>query len=190
MRIAGMTKAAMDLIANFPGPVTLTPSRVKWSLMLLASGLMVTGSVWVTWLSLSSSNPDASIALTFGIVGTVFFGVGGIVGILALQPGACSLNLNEAGFEVTNLYWTRAFFWEQVSDFATFSGRATQWVVFRSVKPYLGFWEKIGADFAGGRNGGLPDTYGFSAAELAHILSTWQRLAANAAGSGASGQTI
>ena len=153
-----MTEAATDLIARFPGPVTLVPSRVKWWLMLLGSGLMVTASIWVIYVGLASSKPDASIALTLGIIGTVFFGAGGVMSVLALQPGACSLSLNDAGFEVTNLYRTRAFFWEQVSDFATFSGRATQWVVFRSAKPYLGFWEKIGADFAGGRNGGLPDT--------------------------------
>jgi hypothetical protein len=113
--------------------------------MALGSGLMTTGSIFVIWLVLSRSPADAGIGLAFDIVGVLFFGACGIVSVLALQPGACSLSPSQTGFEVTNLYRTRAFYWEQVSDFGVFSGRMSQLVVFRSAKPYFSFLEKLNA---------------------------------------------
>ena len=62
------------MIASLPGPIVLVPSRAKWWLVMLGSGLMTTASVLVIWLVLSSSDADAGIGLAFGIVGVVFFG--------------------------------------------------------------------------------------------------------------------
>jgi hypothetical protein len=143
---------------------------------------MATASIFVIWFVLSHSPADAGIGLAFGIVGVLFFGAGAIVSVLALQPDACTLSLSQTGFEVTNLYRTKAFYWEQVSDFGVFSGRMNQIVVFRSAKPYFSFLEKLNAGLTGGRNCGLPDTYGFSAMDLVRLLTAWQTMAMSATG--------
>ncbi|MHC1950769.1 hypothetical protein IF803_41560 [Bradyrhizobium sp. UFLA06-06] len=166
-----------DIIERFPGPIVLVPSRVKWLLMTLGSGLMTASGVFVIWIALSRSPGNAGIGLAMGIAGVLFFGTAGIVSILALQPGACSLSLNQAGFEVTNLYRTRAFYWAQVSDFGVYSTRRRQMVVFRSAKPVFSFLEQSNAWLTGGRNCALPDTYGFSATDLVRLLVAWQDLA-------------
>lgn len=138
---------------------------------------MTASSVFVIWITLSRSPANAGIGLAIGIAGVLFFGTAGIVSVLALQPGACSLSLGQAGFEVTSLYRTRAFYWEQVSDFGVFSARRSQMVVFRSAKPNFSFLDKLNTGLTGGRNCGLPDTYGFSATDLVGLLIAWQDLA-------------
>jgi hypothetical protein len=135
--------------------------------MTLGSGLMTAGMVSLVWIILSRSPANAGIGLAIGIAGVLIFGAAGIVSVLTLQPGACSLSLSRAGFEVTSLYRTRAFYWDQVSDFGVVSGRSGQMVVFRSAKRGL----------TGGRNCGLPDTYGFSARDLVRLMIAWQDLA-------------
>jgi hypothetical protein len=185
-----MVNSSHDAIAKFPGPITLVPSRAELWLMIFGSGLMIAASIFVTIISVSNSHPDASIGVAFGIVGTVFFGAGTAAAVIALQPGASSLRLYESCFEVTHFYRTERFSWDQVSDFAVWRDRFVSIVVFRAAQPYLSVFRKMGADMCGGRNGWLPDTYGFSAHDLARLMTAWQHLAISAAASTDGGDAV
>jgi hypothetical protein len=147
-------------------------------ILILLSGIMTAGGILATFISLSDPSPAASIGVAFGIFGTAFFGAGIIIGIVCLRPGAVSLKLDEAGFQVTHPFRKRAYSWSDVSDFSVSSGyRRSGHVIFKEVKPSLTISERIRAALQAGRNADLPDTYGFAGTELAHLMTAWQNLA-------------
>ena len=169
-----MSHAAADIIQRFPGPIVLSPTPQKgvWWLLTLGSGAMATVSVIVILAALT--NWQLRPALGFGILGLLFFGTGVIVGTVLLRPNSGSLSLSADGFEVTYLYRKRFYYWEQVNDFAIYSSKGRENIVFRTAKPYFGFLDRLNAGLTGGRNGWLPDTYGYEASDLASLLIAWQ----------------
>jgi hypothetical protein len=94
---------------------------------------------------------------------------------IIINPAASSLRLGKAGFEFSNVLRRGSFTWDQVSDFSTASTRGYPVVIFR--KPHISMLEKINTSLIGGRNGFLPDTYGFSAGDLLQLMTMWQELA-------------
>jgi hypothetical protein len=117
-------------------------------------------------------------AAPFGIFVTASFGVGTMIGLITLLPGASSLRLDGSGFEITKFFFLRQrYSWRDVSDFVTWANRM---VVFEAEKPRLGAYERINAAIAGGRNGYLPDTYGMTAGDLVRLMTSWRNSAMNA----------
>jgi hypothetical protein len=77
-----------EILARFPGPVTLYPSRRKWLLVMAGCLLFAVAGIGEAY------NGDAK-----GWLGVVFFGLGAIVPGLMLLHGAASLTLDADGFE-------------------------------------------------------------------------------------------
>jgi hypothetical protein len=172
------THEAGDIVTRFPGPITLVPTTVNFWILILLGGVMTAGSIFVSLFSLADPSPAASIGVAFGLLGTAFFGAGIVIGIVCLRPGAISLKLDKAGFQVTHPFRKRAYRWSDVSDFSVSSGyRSSGHVIFKKVKPSLTISERIRAALQGGRNGDLPDTYGLAGDDLAYLMTTWQNLA-------------
>jgi hypothetical protein len=156
------------------GSVTFIASKVKFWFLAIAGGGMTAACIFVIVVAVNDPKPDASIGVAVGIFGSLFFGSGVVAGVVGLFPGANLLRLDEAGFEVTSLFRKKTFGWSQVSDFAVSTYGGSQKVVFRVAKPNLNLWERIKVVSQDGRVGWLPDTYGFSAQNLARYLITWQ----------------
>jgi hypothetical protein len=162
-----------DIVKRFPGPITLVPSRVKWWIVTILGAGMTSGSIFAGLYALSQFRvgvEGAGIGLGIGILGTAFFGLGVVVGMINLLPAGSSLRLDENGFEVIGPLRKQIFRWGEVSDFDVFNGRATSVVVFNAAKPRLTILEKFGAALTGGRNGTLPDTYGSASRDLAQLM--------------------
>jgi hypothetical protein len=159
------------------GSVTFIASKARFWLLAVAGGAMTAASIFVIVIALNDPKPDASIGVAVGVIGLLLFGAGMVAGVVGLFPGANLLRLDEAGLEVTNLFRKKTFGWSQVSDFAVSRYGGSQTVVFRLAKPSLNLWERIAAVSQDGRVGWLPDTYGFSAQNLARYLMTWQKMA-------------
>jgi hypothetical protein len=157
------------LSQNFPGPITLVPSRRKrWNLIIGAGFFTILGIL---------------ISFRGGVVGmltTAFFGVCTVTGVITLLPGASSLRLDENGFDVTRFFRMQTFRWSEVSDFGVWTFKGNGFVVFKAAKSRLNILEKINAALAGGRNGYLPDTYGLAAEDLVQLMTIWRNLATDA----------
>jgi hypothetical protein len=81
--------SAADILARFPGPVTLYPSRKKWLLVLASCLLFVVTSPWMI-----RADP------WMGWVGLILFGVGALIaGTIVLLPSLGRLTLDHEGFE-------------------------------------------------------------------------------------------
>ena len=166
-----------EILARFPGPVTLYPSRRKWLLVLM--GCLLFAGIGV------AHNDDAS-----DWFGVAFFGLGAIVSGLMLLHGAASLTLNADGFEMTNLFRRTRFLWQAAAGFeAQFPPvlRASaipppswkKFVAFDNAKMQNSTWTRVSALMMK-HNAQLGDTYGFGADDLAGLMTQWRDLAAAA----------
>jgi len=156
-----------DLLARFPGPVTLYPSRRKWLLMFIGTALFAAGGAWMI------RGGDA-----WGWFPLIFFGVCALVGLAAMLPHAGALALDGDGFEGTNLFRRPRSRWQNVSAFEARSIPPAHqlFVVYDDASVSARSLARINVAIVG-RNAALPDTYGQPAKELASLLEQWRALA-------------
>ena len=155
------------ILAQFPGPVKLYPSRRKWLLLLLFSAVLTAGGVHMV----ATAEPRGWAVL-------IFFGVGTIVSAVMLMPGAGGLTLDRDGFTITSLFRANRSRWQNVTGFQAIS------VPF-SPKAMVGFDDITAKGKAlaevntamAGRSGALPDTYGFAVEELVRLMAQWRERA-------------
>jgi hypothetical protein len=122
----------------------------------------------------------ASEEETIGWFLSCFFGFGMIVATIQLLPNASYLLLTAGGLEMRTMYRSSFVSWNEIAFFATASIRYKGMVVRRMV--VFNFSEnynklQIGrrvAKVIAGHEGGLPDTYGMTADQLANLLSEWK----------------
>ncbi len=175
-----------EIVTKFPGPIILTASRLKWWVMIVLSGGMTALGIYLAiFIYIHPSRVkgdvhDAHLAVGILILCTIFFGLATVASVIQLRSG--SLRLDEDGFEfTTGLFRKQIFRWSEVRDFTIFRQRASSFVVFKATKPRWGnSLGKLNALLAGGRNEGLPDTYGFGARELVQLMTAWQNSATKA----------
>jgi hypothetical protein len=140
---------------------------------VLSGGMTALGISLVGFVSLHPSRVIGDVRVGVGILilCAIFFGLCTLVSVIALRRS--SLRLDEDGFEVTGLFRKRHS-WGEVSDFGVFSYRGTASVVFKTTNPRRNILGKLNAILAGGRNDGLPDTYGLEVRQLVQLMKTWQ----------------
>lgn len=169
-----------DIVAEFPGPITLRASRLKWWVMILLSSTMTAAGMFL--VSFIYFHPariigDVRMGVGISVLCTLFFGLCTVFGTIALRRS--ELRLDENGFQVTAIN-RKQYLWSEVSDFDVFLCRGTASVVFKTTKPRRSSLGNLNALLTSGRNDGLPDTYGFGAAELMQLMRSWQSSAMRA----------
>jgi hypothetical protein len=164
------------LLARFPDPVTLYPSRRKWLVSLAVAACFVVIGVLILRDPARFANRWSSTTeiLAVGWLCVVFFGLGAILSSIILIPGASWLTLDTRGFMVRNLFRTTSRPWADVDNFAA--------VDVARAKKLVGYDDAQGAGKAFGRlsvllssrNSALPDSYGLSEADLASLMTQWR----------------
>jgi hypothetical protein len=150
------------ILSRFPGPVTLYPSRKKWLLVFSICVLFAVGGVWMV----KSGKESGWFVL-------IFFGLGAPVAVAAMLPGAGGLTLDREGFAVTNLFRSYRARWQDATGFTAAHMAHQKMVVYDDVKQSGGSLATMNVAIVG-HNAGLPDTYGFSADDLAHLMAQWR----------------
>jgi hypothetical protein len=155
------------ILPAFPGPLTLYPSRRKLLLVLLVCGVFAVGGFGMV----TQAAPGGWFVL-------VVFALGTIIAAVALLPGAASLKLDRDGFQTTSLFRRRRTLWQDVTGFepASIPPSMLKLVVYDDVNAAGRAVAGLNAAIAG-RNAGLPDTYGLSAADLARLMTRWREQA-------------
>jgi hypothetical protein len=160
------------IIANFPGPVTLTPSRRK-SVIALAACVAVTAvCVYLIATGRLFGWEDTVMAWA----AAAFFGACAARAlILLLVPTAAGLTLDDDGFEITSIIRRVHVPWRHVSGFrAAASGpgkdpRVSYEVRDTAAPPQSRVAPKITRT--------LPDNYGLPADDLAWLMDEWRQQA-------------
>jgi hypothetical protein len=153
-----------DIIALFPGPVTLRPWRLKW-LSLLAVSLLL---IFAGCAMVMSRTEGGWFVLMFGSVGA-------LTATSPLLPGGDALTLHQDGFEIDIMFLKKRTRWRDAGSFETMT-RATApgWeVIYHDTGPYPAFLSVSNPD-PEIRNSALPDNYGLRARDLARVMESWR----------------
>ena len=172
---SGPSEKVTAILAQFPGPVTLRPSKLKWIPLVLANALLGVGCMaGGAWLY-----PQAGTAI--GVIGFALGGlsgaVGATVGMSAIITERMWARLDFEGFETQDVWGRRKRrHWRDADRFAV------RWVghwpctVYDDVNPASGWWDSLNRGYAGGKSM-LPDTYGLGAKNLTYLMTAWRQRA-------------
>jgi hypothetical protein len=176
-----------ELLARFPGPVTLAASKWKW-FALLAGGAVFTGDGIAEGINSGG---------LLNWLGVVFFGVltaGGAVGIFF---GGFKIALDGDGFTCRVVRQTERWRWTDVCDFAVVEYAAgmqgaslRKQIGFNDRRLSKGTSQRLGEQMSAamtGRDCFLPDIFGSSSfglpmEDLARLMSQWQERALSTQG--------
>jgi hypothetical protein len=172
---SGLSEKAAATLAQFPGPVTLRPSKLKWSVLIIANASYgIACMVLSPWLYLQTG-------ITIGVVSGFFVG---ILGTLGATIAAFSLitkrmwaKLDADGFETRNLWGGRKHRrWRDTDEFTERWVSAMPYTVYNDITPSSGWWDRLNRAYIGGKSL-LPDTYGLGAKNLAYLMMAWRQRA-------------
>jgi hypothetical protein len=166
-----LTDKAAQLLARYPGPVMLYPSRKKWLTVFLGGAAFTAGGV----MMVRSGEP-----LGWFVLG--FFALVAVIAAAALLPGAGKLTLDRDGFEATTLFRRHRARWADTDGFdsAVVPPSHQALVVYDDRTLPSGGLAGINTSITG-RNSALGDTYGFAAADLAALMAAWRERAVRGA---------
>lgn len=157
------------ILASFPGPATLHPSRRKFVLAL--AGCLAFAAVAIWLLQEGSLSPAGTAKVWLGLV---VFGVCALVPAVMLLPGAGRLTLDAEGFEQVSLYVKRRVVWRDVGNFTvrpySMRGRTNHCVGYDDARLRTDNMNRRMI----GRNAALPDAYGLSHDQLASLMTQWR----------------
>jgi hypothetical protein len=164
------TRRAEEILARFPGPVELKPSRIKWITVLAVFAGFVT-------IGLFGVQSDLPPLLAWPFI--VFFGLGVVVSAVAMLPGAGSLILNRDGFTVRTIFRkANSSRWRDTSGFEPGLGTYNGLVMYDDEVASQRFPKTSGFLAAlMGHGGALPDTYGLGAKGLSAVMRQWRERA-------------
>jgi hypothetical protein len=143
----------------------LHPSGIKWLAILLVSASAVVFGVLMP--------PEEPFVAWAGIV---LLGLGVVVSAVALLPGSSYLRLTPEGFEQRAFFRTSKWSWQQFERFHAYRPPASPirlvgFVFDPNVKGDATL-RRVNRSMAG-VDGGLSDTYGLAADELATLMNEW-----------------
>ncbi len=155
------------ILQQFPGPVTLHPSRIKFLILLAGSlGFSVGGYYMVR---------DGASGGWF-VLG--FFGLCTLISVMLTLPGASGLTLDRDGFRVSSMYRRAHTRWRDAGGFITSGLPPSGYVMVVYDDATIRSGKLAAANIKlTGRNSGLPNTYGLEADELAELMVAWRERA-------------
>src|SRR5438552_1036804 len=142
-------------------PLRLYPKRAKWIVAALACGIMTASGVWII-----------ADGKWFGLLPTGFFGLGLLISLILFWRNSSFLELDSDGFVIRNLFRDSRLSWAQVEGFDVRRIGIRKMVTLTFVPSYTPLARARAVMRAvAGTEGALPDTYGMSAEDLAHIMN-------------------
>lgn len=173
-----------SLLAQFPGPLVLRPSKGKWLILLVASTMLTVGLIGQ---SVSSRTTNISDWIGVAFFGLCTFGFAYMIGFANFE-----MILDENGFGWRGGRLSERWRWSEVADFAVVEyasgvqgSSLRKRVGFNDRRPDQTMSQRLGASISEamtGRDRFLPDPYGSSSfglpmEELARLMSQWQERA-------------
>jgi hypothetical protein len=147
-----------------PETLVLRPSRVKALVMLVIGAVFTASGVLMV--------RDGK---TMGWFVLVFFALCTVIFLSLLLPNSAYLRLTPEGFEIRSLFRSFRNQWSDVASFRAGRVGLNPMVMITFAPTYArGRTARAVADALTGGEGGLPDTYGHSAKDLAALLNDWR----------------
>jgi hypothetical protein len=173
-----------NLLAQFPGPLVLRPSKWKWL------GLLAAGAVFTGYGIAENVNSRSTGILSW--IGVAFFGVLTVGAAIAIFLGGFRMTLDGDGFTLRVARRSERWRWIDVGDFAVAEylrgvpgASLRKRVGFNDKRPDKEMSQRVGERISSvvtGRDCALPDAYGSTAfglpmEDLARLMQRWQERA-------------
>jgi hypothetical protein len=149
--------------------MVLRPNKAKAILLLLMCAAFAVGGGFM--VADRQGAKGWFVALFFGLCAAVF--------VVQLIPGASYLEITSDGFVICSLFRRSPLFpWRDVGSFAVakLPPHGKKMVMFSSQRDAAKTLGKVNSAMFGA-SGGLPDTYGMKAEELAELMNTRRSIA-------------
>ena len=157
--------------------LVLRPSKLRWAALLAGSVAFCAGGV----LMVSSGEATGWLVL-------VFFGLCGVVSMTMLFSKNNYLVLAPAGFTIHSVFRQTTISWSNVESFGTYRLRGSSTVMFLYSPDFPRSRALRGLNRAvTGYDGGLPDTYGLRADQLAALINDCKQRCGASPGSSSAG---
>jgi hypothetical protein len=157
-----------SLLALYPGPVTLHPSRLKWVF------IFVLMAFWIVCASLLHSLYGPAL---LSLTGVVAVSLVTLIIIMAITygRGRPRLTLDADGVEILPpTGGTRRLRWSEITRFRSRLGFFAFHVDARAPE---GRWDRFQRAYLGGRYRIWTDTFGLGAARFARLMNGWRERA-------------
>jgi hypothetical protein len=161
-------RQADTILARFPGPVTLYPSRLR---LLVGFVLCLGLTVFSYYLLLNAIEAWSSEVIWAAASILVIGGLAARLAIMLLLPGATGLTLDADGFAISGIFRRTRHSWRSVGGFRVHEPddeRLPPWVAFDTTGA-----RRHGAKAAGA----LPINYPLPLEDLAWLMTQWRERA-------------
>jgi hypothetical protein len=176
----GLSENAKNILEQFPGPVTLYPSKLKWSSTFVITVFVGAMGAW----SLLWGQYESPIGVNWHTFEGAFLiivgGGGAAVTGWGLVASTMYLTLDATGFVCRAIWPYARCSWKDADRFTTVDVMLylvmVHRVAFDDATHKTGFWSTLTRAVCG-RNNQLPDAYGLRAEDLARLLTAWRERA-------------
>jgi hypothetical protein len=190
----GLSENAAAVLRQFPGPVTLYPTRLRCGLVMAIGAFLLTFSIYCLVVAINPSALSTLSAMGLGdypteqdwnyillalaLGGLLFFlGISGLIGFpIAYSRGAISLMFDEKGFEWRSTLRGGRGLWSSTSDFVSLSTGAGSRIAYKEMNPRKSWSEVLDRWYLGDRSN-FPNNYSVRADELAELMNAWRERA-------------
>jgi hypothetical protein len=161
-----------EILNQFPGPVMLYPSKLKWTLLFLGVPFIIVLGAWGLWLFVTEGG---LLHLLIAVVLFFYFGFRATLVAIAFITGTMWLRLDAQGFEFRFAGRHVRRGWDDVAEFTTRTANYWSYVVYTDRTPAK--WWELSRILLFGGNAWLRDTYGLGARNLADLMNGWRKSA-------------
>jgi hypothetical protein len=162
-----LSMKAAAILNQFPGPVTLHPSRLKWTVFFVPMAMIAGLGAWSMWDGATQAD---WWEIGWGLYLLLIGGTLAAMSVAATLTNFMTLTLDAEGLR----YRRYRCLWKNADRFgavwSTVPGLNT--IVFHDAMRPVGFWYSIG-----GMNVRLGDTFGLRADDFASLLTAWRERA-------------
>jgi hypothetical protein len=159
------------LLTQFPGPVTLHPSKLKWVAFFVVVALPMVFGILLLWPELQRlSGKDMVIVAAFfiGPILGLFF-----VAVITFGRDLPRITLDAEGFEIRYPFSTRYMHWSEVGQFYSFLFLAFH----VDTRPPHGRWDRYQRAYLGGDHRFWNDNFGLGAKNFVRLMNAWRERA-------------
>jgi hypothetical protein len=166
-----LSQKAAALLAQFPGPVTLHPSKAKWVVFFLIFALFLGYLTFFLW-SHFPRLPMRTLLITGALAASpsllMIFAA-----VVTLGRDIPRVRLDADGIETVDLWHTRRLRWTEIERFRSF----LLLVVYEDARLPSGRWDSFHRAYLGGSYRMWIDYFGLGPRNLAALITAWRERA-------------
>jgi hypothetical protein len=166
-----LSDRSVALLAQFPGPVTLHPTRLRKIMFFAFAAYGLAGTILYLWMLAFVSIKSFGFAFGFPVVFSALL-VSSLAAI-SLARGFPRVSLDAEGYEIHYIFGVDRMYWSGVRQFRSFLFLT----LYTDTRPPRGSWDRFGRTYLGNNHRAWTDSFGLGARNFARLMNAWRERA-------------